>query len=253
VTARQLDLDLDIDKESYEPAYVQLANLFKKQIAAGFYRPGSKLPTEAEIRKRFDVSPMTVRRAVGLLLDGGVVTTTRGRGTFVKSVEISGSSFSMDALTDLINSGRDTRVKMLKISIASATELTAAKLDIEPGDSLIHVKRLILNQEEPVLFHNEHLIYDPRRPLVEGEMDATTLKGIFTGSNDTDIKMGILTARAALLDPEEAGLLDRPVNSACFRFEHSFYDFDDRPLSSGCFTCPSDRICLTARIGHFDQ
>ena len=63
--------DPDIDRNSFEPAYLQLANIFKKQIALGLHRPGSKLPSEAEIRRRYKISPMTVRRAVGLLLDQG--------------------------------------------------------------------------------------------------------------------------------------------------------------------------------------
>jgi GntR family transcriptional regulator len=243
----------DIDKGSYEPAYAQLAKLFKRQIAAGHYRPGSKLPTEAEICKRYEVSPMTVRRAVGLLLDSGVVTTTRGRGTFVRGVEITGSSFSLDALTDLIKGGENTRVKMLKTSIAIASEEVAAKLGIDPGDSLIHVKRLILRNEEPILFHNEYLIYDPRRPLVESEMDATALRGFFTGSGSTDIKKGILTVKASLMDAEESALLEQSIKAACFRFEHTFYDFDDRAISSGCFTCPADKLIFTAHIGYFEE
>lgn len=246
-------MDLSIDRNSYEPAYVQLANIFKRQIASGQYRPGSKLPPESQLCKRYQVSPMTVRRAVGLLLDRGVVTTTRGRGTFVKGVEITGSSFSLNALTDLINGSKDTRVKMLKASIATATRETAAKLGIESGDYLIHVKRLILNKEEPILFHNEHLIYDPSRPLVEGEMDATSLRGIFKGSSDRDIKKGVLAVKADLLGSEEANLLNRREKGPCFCFEHTFYDFDDRPLSSGWFICPGDRLCFTARIGHFDE
>ncbi|MCB2227814.1 MAG: GntR family transcriptional regulator [Desulfarculaceae bacterium] len=247
------DSDMNIDKNSYEPAYQQLANLFKKQIASGQYRPGSKLPAEAEICQKYDLSPMTVRRAIGILLDRGVVTTTRGRGTFVKGVEISGSSFSLDALTDLINGGRETRVKMLETSIAVADAASAARLEIEPGEYVILVKRLILQNEDPVLFHSEHLIYDPRRPLVEGELDATSLKGFFTGCGETDIKNGELTVRAALLKSRWAEVLDRSVNGPCFRFEHTFYDFEDRPLSSGWFICPADKLHFTAHIGHFED
>ena len=246
-------LELDIDRDSFEPAYLQLANIFKRQIAAGQYRPGSKLPSEAEIRRKYDVSPMTVRRSIGLLLDQGAVTTTRGRGTFVKGVEITGSSFSLDALTNLINGGEEARVKMLGTSIASADQERADRLGIEPGEYVIHVKRLILRNEEPTLFHSEYLIYDPRRPLVEGELDATSLKGFFTGSGETDIKKGTLTVDASLLDSKEADLLGRSAKGPCFRFEHTFYDFDDRPLSSGQFVCPADKLRFTTQIGYFEE
>ena len=168
-------------------------------------------------------------------------------------MELAGSSFSLDALTNLINGGSETRVKMLETNIALADQVSAARLDIQPGEYVIHVARLILKNEEPCLFHREYLIYDPRRPLVEGEMDATSLKGFFTGSGDTDIKKGVLTVDADLLGEKEAKLLERSVNGPCFRFEHTFYDFDDRPLSSGRFVCPADKLRFTAQIGYFED
>ena len=62
-----------IDREAFEPAYLQLVKLIRKQISDGLFRPGDRLPSEAELRKRYGVSPMTVRRAVNMLVDQGVV------------------------------------------------------------------------------------------------------------------------------------------------------------------------------------
>ena len=56
-----------IDRTSYEPAYVQLVNILSHAIASGQYRAGDQLPTEAELCAVYDVSPMTVRRAIGVL------------------------------------------------------------------------------------------------------------------------------------------------------------------------------------------
>ena len=46
--------------------------------------PDDQLPSESQLCDRYGVSPMTVRRAINLLVDQGVVTTERGRGIFVK-------------------------------------------------------------------------------------------------------------------------------------------------------------------------
>ncbi|MBU2468440.1 MAG: GntR family transcriptional regulator, partial [Proteobacteria bacterium] len=53
-----------IDSESYEPAYSQLVNILRRQIAAGLFRPANVLPSEAELCRRYKISPMTVRRAI---------------------------------------------------------------------------------------------------------------------------------------------------------------------------------------------
>jgi DNA-binding GntR family transcriptional regulator len=54
---------------------------------------------------------------------------------------------------------------------------------------------------------------------------------------------------AVNLNEEEAMVLQVPLNSAAFSLEHTFYDFDDRPVSWGRFLCRADFFVLTARIG----
>ena len=63
-----------IDRNSYEPAYAQLVRILQGQIAAGMFRPGDRLPSEAQLCERYSVSPMTVRRVINILVDQGVVT-----------------------------------------------------------------------------------------------------------------------------------------------------------------------------------
>ena len=92
-----------IDRSSYEPAYVQLVNILSHAIARGDYRAGDQLPTEAELCEAFDVSPMTVRRVIGVLLDRGFVSTTRGRGTFVKPLQLHSATFELTAFRKLLD------------------------------------------------------------------------------------------------------------------------------------------------------
>ena len=62
-----------IDRNSYEPAYAQLVRILLGQIAAGEFRPGDRLPSEAQLCERYGVSPMTVRRVINILADQSVV------------------------------------------------------------------------------------------------------------------------------------------------------------------------------------
>ena len=78
-----------IDRTSDEPAYAQLADIIRRQIGEGVFRPGEQLPSEAKLCQRFGISPMTVRRSINLLADQGVVNTAQGRGTFVKPLALS--------------------------------------------------------------------------------------------------------------------------------------------------------------------
>jgi GntR family transcriptional regulator len=237
-----------IDRSSYEPAYAQLVRILRGQIASGQFRPGDRLPSEAQLCERYGVSPMTVRRVINILADQGVVTAEQGRGTFVKPLELGTASFHLGQLLRLFRE-EDTAVKLLEARIASATERTARKLDIAPGQRTVFLRRQISQQGAPMLLHREYVIYDPTRPIVEAEMEVTALRGLFSGGGGSALKRGELTIDATVLTGEEAALLNSQEGAPAFRLEHIFVDFDDRPVSWGWFICPGDRLRFTAMVG----
>lgn len=242
-----------IDRDAYEPAYAQLVRILRRQVAAGIFRPGDRLPSEAQLCQRYGVSPMTVRRVINILAEQGVVTTEQGRGTFVKPMELGTAAFHLEELQRIFRDEESTTVKLLEVRIVSATERTARKLSLPIGERTVFLRRLILRHGEPVLYHREHTIYDPHRPIIEAEMEVTALRGLFNGGGESTLKRGDLTIDVTVLTEEEAKLLDAPVASAAFRVEHIFYDFEDQPVSWGWFICPGDRLRFTARVGISDQ
>ena len=238
-----------IDRGSYEPAYAQLVSILRAQIASGEFRPGSRLPSEAQLCRVYRISPMTVRRAINVLLDQGVVVTSQGKGTFVKPLELAAGTFRLQELTDLLRDSGKTSVKLLQVAILSSNERTARKLATAEGDRAIYIRRLLLRDGEPLLYHREYLVYDPTRPIVEAEMEATSLQGLLAGTGGSDFKGGVLTVEATTLNEEEAKLLGGEVRQPAFRLAHTFYDFDDRPASWGWFICRGDQIRFRATVG----
>ena len=238
-----------IDRSLYEPAYVQLVRILMGQIGAGIFRPSERLPSEAQLCERYDVSPMTVRRVINILVDKGVVVAQQGRGTFVKPLELATATFNLDRLQQLFRNEGQSSVKLLEVRISPATKRTARKLAIAVGERTVFIRRLILHGEETALLHREHVIYDPARPIVEAEMEVTALRGLFSGGSGPDMKCGDLVIDATVLTGEEAVLLNSEIGIPAFRLEHIFFDFDDRPVSWGWFICPGDRLRFTATIG----
>jgi DNA-binding GntR family transcriptional regulator len=242
------DLILSIDRNSYEPAYAQLVRILTGQIKAGVFRPGDRLPSEAQLCERYGVSPMTVRRVINILADQGVVTAEQGRGTFVKPLELGTATFDLNSFLQLFRVDHST-VKLLEARITSASERTARKLAIKVANRTVFIRRLIFQEEAPVLLHREHVIYDPTRPIVEAEMEVTNLRGLFSGSGGSDLKRGVLSIEATTLTDNEAAYLQSKVGKPAFRLEHIFYDFNDQPVSWGWFICSSEYLQFTAIIG----
>ena len=238
-----------IDRDSYEPAYTQLARLLRQHIGDGHFRPGDQLPSEAQLCRRYGISPMTVRRSINLLIDQGVVSTVQGRGTFVKPVELSEANFDLHGLQDLILESSATDIKLLDVRIVSADERAARKLEVSKGNPIIYIRRLFSRDEKPVFYHRAYLIYDPTRPIVEAELDVTSLRGLFGDGENTLLKRGTMNIEATLMNTEEAELLACPLPAAAFYLEHLFYDYDDCPISWGWFIFRSDSMRFSTQVG----
>lgn len=73
-----------VDQLDPTPLYVQLANALRAMIVSGELGPRAAVPSESHLQQRYGVSRGTVRTAVGILRDEGLVVTIGGRGTFVR-------------------------------------------------------------------------------------------------------------------------------------------------------------------------
>ncbi|MCK5182033.1 MAG: GntR family transcriptional regulator, partial [Dehalococcoidia bacterium] len=233
----------------YEPSYAQLVRILQEQIAAGKLRPGDRLSSESQLCEHHGVSRMIVRRAINILIEQGLIITRHGQGTFIKPMQFWAATFSLGQLQNLLSDERVIRIKILEASINLARGRVTHKMAIKRGQRMLFIRRLILSLDKPIMYHREYLVYDPSRPIVESELEVTSLRGLFEGTGNSFIKRSMLSIEATVLKDEEAQLLQAPVASAAFNIEHLFYDFEDRPVSWGCFICPGTNLRFTTIVG----
>jgi len=72
-----------IDPIAPVPPYRQIAEILRRRITAGKYRPDTRIPTESELVEEFEVARTTARRAVEVLREEGLVYTVPNRGSYV--------------------------------------------------------------------------------------------------------------------------------------------------------------------------
>jgi DNA-binding GntR family transcriptional regulator len=72
-----------IDPDSATPVYRQVAGVLRDRITHGVWLPDRRLPSEPDLEAEFEISRDTVRRALDVLRDEGLIVTVRGRGSFV--------------------------------------------------------------------------------------------------------------------------------------------------------------------------
>jgi DNA-binding GntR family transcriptional regulator len=235
-------------RSGVEPAYARLVRVISEEIAAGAHRPGAQLPSEAQLRARFKVSGMTVRRAVNILVDRGLVTASQGKGTFVRGLDMSEALFSLTERAVLADP-LDRTVHLLGAVILPASAAVAMQLKLERGASVVYLQRLVLQAKQPIMCNREYLHYDPRKPIVEAELQITSLEGLFRGQVGQGLRRGDLTMEAVAVDHEEAELLRLSVGDPGLRLEHTLFDFENHPVAWGWFTCRADKYHLTSHIG----
>jgi GntR family transcriptional regulator len=74
-----------VDHMDPTPLYVQLANVLRRMIESGELEPRAPLPSESYLQQEHGVARGTVRMAVRILRDEGLVVTIGGRGSFVRA------------------------------------------------------------------------------------------------------------------------------------------------------------------------
>ena len=234
--------------EPESPVYLHIATTLADRVTSGVYAAGSRLPSGSELCREFAVSPMTVRRALTILENQGLVSGQRGRGTFARSLDLSDSVFRLDSLTgEWLDDSAE--IRLLSASIPRADKKVASMLSLALGDRVIYLRRLVLYDGNPAMYHTEYIAYDPRRPFVESQLQLTSLHAFLDSGRAQRFPRGELTLTAVNLDAESAAALGQPEGALALCLEHVFQAADRTPVSWGWFLLRAELFRLRAHLG----
>lgn len=245
--------DKKINKRSPLPAYAQLANILRASISRGEYPPGGRLPAESALAKAYEVSAMTARQAVSVLEAESLVRRAQGKGTFVRKIGVSASSFGLDALADVLSDKDNLKVRILKATIKKTPGMEKKVLNLQPDQPVVVVERLILHRDEPFTLHLSFNKFDPESPTVESMLDTVVLTEFVFQEGYSNFKRGALHLLPTRLNEREAELLELKKNATAFKLEHLFYDFDDKPAAFGWFIVSHEKMPIVSKIGIWDE
>ena len=81
-------MPIDLNHNSIIPLYAQIVEQLQKDIDNGVFSETGRLPTESELSEQYNVSRITIRRAVNELVQKGLVEKKQGKGTFICTPKI---------------------------------------------------------------------------------------------------------------------------------------------------------------------
>ena len=200
------------------PLYYQLANLLTDKIVSRELHTGDRLPTEVELVEQYGISRITVRQALRLLEEEGLIRREVGRGTFVTDYRpFTGALKVEGSLEDIISLGRNP-VKVIEVKTVKADADDAEKLGIPIGSPLVRATRVRLLHDEPY----SHIVND--LPAEIGRrFSKNDWKGVVLKVIEEKLKLPLRdaeeTVRASLADGQLARLLNTKIGAPLLAVE----------------------------------
>jgi GntR family transcriptional regulator len=139
-----------LDERGRGPLYQQLQQALRVAIQNRVLAPDEALPPERDMAEEFDVSRITIRKALDGLVAEGLLTRRQGAGTFVASrVEKNFSKLSSFS-EDMISRGRAPRSEWLNKAEAAVTPEESMVLGLSPGSRVYRFHRIRFADDEPM-------------------------------------------------------------------------------------------------------
>jgi len=142
---------------SNKPLYKQLSDILKQKILNGEYNAGEAIQGERHLEKLYGVSRITVRKAIEELTQEGFLYNVHGKGTFVATKQIERPLAQLLGVVEELEDGLNTSIQLIsKVEEPASLEVSEG-LQIEDGDQVCKIVRLIWENYIPLLIDYSYL------------------------------------------------------------------------------------------------
>lgn len=221
------------DTNSPTPLYHRVYAVMRERIVNGYYPDDVPVPSEAELAETFAVSRITIRKAMEMLTTEGLVTRTRGRGTFVTARahenKLNRAVVSnINGLFSYLNAvGKSTRLKVVSLDRGEAPPRICAQLGVSPSTELIRSVRVRELERKPYSLSMAYLLPEVGGGISRKDLATTNMIDLVhrAGAVVEQVEQ-ILTATIA--DEYAAQNLGIPIGAPLMRVNRLF--FNDRMI-----------------------
>ena len=203
--------------------------LKKKKIDDGFWEIGQRLPSERDLADDYEVSRMTLRQAITLLVEEGILERRVGSGTYVASHRVQEKMRGTTSFTEIVRSqGKTPSSQVVSYQRKPANETEIQQLQLKPSDYVVRMERVRYADNVPLVFEvasiPEKLIREfKREDITEHFFQTLTDNGYEIGKSQQTIYAKNASERVA-------NYLKVPKNHAVLALTQVSYFTDGRPF-----------------------
>lgn len=221
------------------PKYVAISRAITLAITDGELTAGETLPAQKELAESFGVTLMTVRQAIQLLTEQGLLTTEQGKGTFVRNRPFHlplGRLASLAAQVEA--SGRSLSTEVLGFSSIEISPLEQHRMRL-PSPEAVELVRLRFVDGAPFILQTSLLPPQLAAPLDPSTLVERSLYELLQEAHGIRVERANETVQATSLDLESARLLARSEGESALLSSRLTFSstgtpvVDDRALTAG--------------------
>ena len=224
----------------------RIADDIRLDIVGGKLARGEQLPTEAALAERFSANRHTVRRALAVLADEGVVRAEQGRGTFVN--EARRLSYRIGKRTrfseGLAGQARDAHGELLSAKHENATANVARGLGLRPGARVVRLETLAYVDGKPLSRGTSWFAYARFPDIGEIYAETRSITQALARLGVSDYVRGSTRISARYATPEEIRSIRLVPGTVMLVTEIVDVDVENQPIQYALTRFPADRMEL---------
>ena len=220
-----------IDRGARLPLYQQLYEILHQKILLKQWKPGDRLPTESELEEQYDISRITVRTVLDMLVKEGLIHRQAGRGTFVAHATLEQGLAQIISFTeDMQRRGFTVSTRVLFSGLVPATDHIAERLRIDPGEEMAHLQRLRLADGEPMCIEHSYFVHKYCPGILDHDFSVRSLREVKIHKYGIRWAHAKQTIQALNASQKVADLLGIRRGDALLFFERISFSQDNIPM-----------------------
>ena len=211
------------------PAYIRIHDAIKKEIDGGVWEIGQRLPSERDLADDYEVSRMTLRQAITLLVEEGILERRVGSGTYVASHRVQEKMRGTTSFTEIVRSqGKTPSSQLISYQRKPANETEIQQLQLKATDTVVRMERVRFADNVPLVFEVASI---PEK-LIQSFNQEDITEHFFQTLTDNGYEIGKSqqTIYAKNASERVANYLKVPKNHAVLALTQVSYFIDGRPF-----------------------
>lgn len=231
------------------PEHVRVEQQLVSDMRAGILSPGTRLPSEAQLVERFNVSTSTIREATHNLRERGLVEIRTSRRICVVQPKITQELAGLTGFVeDMQALGMQATARVIDKKVVAADEVVARQLQLRKSDPVVRIQRIRIGDGLPLSFDETFLLRSLGEKIMNDDLVTTQIFTLLEEKYNTPLIEAEYNMEAVSCPRPVALALKIKTGSPVFMIERTSYSIDRRPVDYEKLYYSADHIRFATRL-----